>query len=71
MFDTFNQVFSIMDFKSLEVEEIPEDILLRLESRNKAKIDKDFGLSDKLRDEILELGYKIIDSREGSRLEKI
>jgi cysteinyl-tRNA synthetase len=41
------------------------------EKRQKAKKEKNFQEADKLRDEILELWYKIIDSREGSSLEKI
>jgi cysteinyl-tRNA synthetase len=44
---------------------------LKLEKRNDAKKNKEFDLADKLRDELLEDWYKIIDSREWSRIEKI
>lgn len=72
MFKTFNQVLWIFDFQILDEEiEIPEKILKKLESRNKAKKDKDFELADKLRDEIILAWYNIVDSKEGSRLEKI
>jgi cysteinyl-tRNA synthetase len=71
MFTTMNQVLWIFDFSILEwSEEISEDILKKLEERNNAKKEKNFELADKLRDELLESGYKIIDSREGSRVEK-
>ena len=69
---TFNQVLWIFDFDIVEnIDEIPLEITEKLNLRNTAKKDKDFELSDKLRDELLELWYKIIDSREGSVLEKI
>lgn len=72
MFETFDQVFSLLDLEILESEvEISEDIQEKLEARNAAKAEKNFELADNLRDELLESWYKIIDSREGSRLERI
>ena len=71
-YKTINEVLAIMDFDSVkEVEEISADILQKLEDRNEAKSEKNFELADELRDELLEWGYKIVDSRDGSRLEKI
>ena len=72
MFETFNQVFSLFDFESLwEEEETPALVLEKLEARNTAKKEKNFELADSLRDEITEAWYKIIDSREWTRVEKI
>lgn len=72
LFKTFNQVLWIFDFWILDSEEeIPNEILEKLEQRNTAKKDKNFELADKLRDELTKQWYKIIDSREGSRVEKI
>ena len=70
---TFNEVFWIIDFEILEksAEKIPENILEMLEKRNSVKKQKRFKEADELRDEILKLWYKIIDSRDGSSLEKI
>ena len=71
-YKTMNEVLVIMDFDNVEkIEEISNEILQKLEDRNNAKLEKDFELADKLRDELLELGYKIVDSREGSRIEKL
>jgi cysteinyl-tRNA synthetase len=42
-----------------------------LEQRNAAKAEKDFDTADTLRDALLSQGYKIIDSREGSVLERV
>lgn len=71
MLKTFNEVLGIMDFSLMEKWEISKEILEKLELRNTAKKDKDFTLADSLRDELLSLGYKIVDSREWTRLEKI
>jgi cysteinyl-tRNA synthetase len=71
MFNTMNQVLWIFDFSILEEESIPKEILNKLEERNNAKKDKNFELADKLRDELTEEWYKIVDSREWSRVEKI
>ncbi len=73
MFKTFNEVLWIIDFSILEelTEDIPQDIQEKLEARNIAKKNKDFEGADKMRNELEEAGYKIIDNREGSRVEKI
>lgn len=71
MFKTFNQVFAIVDFDVVVSEEIPMDIISKLEARNAAKKSKDFELADKIRDELISLWYKIVDSRDWSYVEKI
>lgn len=71
MFRTFDQVLSIIDFDVVNSEEIPENILEIFESRNEEKKQKNFEKADKLRDELIEKGYKIVDNREWSYLEKI
>jgi cysteinyl-tRNA synthetase len=72
MFDTFNQVLGIIDFSVVEIDEqIDPDMMNLLTDRNQAKLNKDFELADKIRDELLEAGYKIIDGREGSILERV
>lgn len=71
MYKTFDSVLSILDLSILETEEIPNDIMQKFEARNTAKKAKDFSLADNLRDELLNLGYKIIDDRSWSRVEKI
>jgi cysteinyl-tRNA synthetase len=38
--------------------------------RDEAKIDKNFELSDKLRDDIVAAGYKVIDTKQGTVVEK-
>ncbi len=73
MYRAFQEVLGIIDLDiatNTASEEIPTEISDLLVARDQAKKDKDFLEADRLRDEILELGYKIKDSREGSSLEK-
>jgi cysteinyl-tRNA synthetase len=72
MFENFNEVLGIIDFSVVELDE-QIDVYMKnlLNDRNQAKISKNFELADKIRDELLEKGYKIIDGREGSFLERV
>ncbi|MFK7780609.1 MAG: cysteine--tRNA ligase [Candidatus Gracilibacteria bacterium] len=71
MLNTLNQVLGIIDFTILnENDIIPDDIIKKSQERNDAKKSKNFELADAIRDELLELGYKIVDERGGSRIEK-
>lgn len=71
LFRTYNQVLGIIDFSILDEVEVPQDIEQKLQARNTAKNEKDFALADTLRDELLSVWWKIVDSREGTRVEKI
>jgi hypothetical protein len=48
----------------------PEEVLALLEQRKQARANKDFAASDRLRDEISALGWKVKDTKEGQELEK-
>jgi cysteinyl-tRNA synthetase len=72
MFKTFEEVLWIFDFSILDDnEEISDDILKILEERNIAKKDKNFEKADKIREQLLNKWYKIIDDRNGSRVERL
>lgn len=60
----------IINVKS-EAEELPIELVEILEKRKNARQNKDFKLSDELRDKILEMGYKVIDTSEGQKIEKV
>ncbi len=51
--------------------EIPEEISNLLEERKLARENKDWELSDKIRDILKEKGYIIKDTKDGSKVEKI
>ena len=59
-------------FKEIEQKkvEIPEDIKQHAEKRWQAKQEKKWEVSDKLRDELLEKWYKILDKKDGYEIEK-
>lgn len=52
-------------------EEIPEKVSMLLNKRKEARGNKDYRLSDKIRDEIKSMGYEIIDTKDGQELRKI
>ena len=61
-----------LDKENVEEEiEYPEEIKAILEERKNARDNKDFAKSDELRDKLKDLGYTVIDSKEGQKLKKI
>ena len=49
---------------------IPKNIKELLEKRKTARKNKDWKESDKLREKITKLGYKILDIPQGTKIEK-
>ena len=58
-------------FKKEEKLELDSKVEELLEKRRLARENKDYGLSDEIRDELLNMGYKVIDTKEGQKLELI
>jgi cysteinyl-tRNA synthetase len=53
-------------------DDAPDEAALRLlEARERARAEKDFAHADKLRDELLELGWEIRDTASGSTLRRV
>jgi hypothetical protein len=48
-----------------------DEVLALLEQRKQVRAGKDFAASDRLRDEIAALGWKVKDTKEGQNLEKL
>jgi cysteinyl-tRNA synthetase len=68
---TWNEVLAIFDFDLLDSNEVvPNEIIALLAERNEAKLQKNYKESDRIRDELDLLGYKIIDEKNGARVEK-
>jgi cysteinyl-tRNA synthetase len=71
LMQTWNEVLAIFDFDILESNEVaPNEVIALLALRNEAKLQKNWPEADKYRNEIDTLGYKIIDEKNGSRVEK-
>ena len=66
----FDKVLGI-NIDYIQKEEVPEEIKELLEIRQKARENKDWVESDKIRDLIKEKGYIVKDSKEGQTIEKI
>ena len=69
----FDKVLGVKIDETINIkqEEIPENVKKLLEQRNIARQEKNWALSDELRDKIKELGYNVKDSKDGAKLEKI
>ena len=76
----FSKLYLVEDFDKIlslnlidEEKEISEDreeeILRKIEERKEAKKNKDFEKADKIRDDLLSEGIKLIDTREGTTYE--
>ena len=50
---------------------IPAEVMELINKRNEAKAAKDFKLADELRNKVKELGYVIIDKKDGGEVKKI
>jgi hypothetical protein len=60
-----------LDAQKAEEEPPPAQILDLLEQRKHARARKDFAESDRLRDEIAALGWRVMDTKEGQQLERM
>jgi cysteinyl-tRNA synthetase len=66
----FDNVFGF-GLADLKEEIIPEEVLKLSDRREEAKKIKDWEISDKIREEITKLGYKIEDTASGPKVSKI
>ena len=51
-------------------EDVPAEILELVEKRKQAKADKNYAEADSIRDKISEMGYNILDTADGVKIEK-
>ena len=75
LINSFDKVLSLNLIKEEEKEEIDNELLSYIneciEKRKQAKINKDYELADKIRNELLEKGIVLKDTREGTIYEVI
>lgn len=65
----FDRVLALLDL--MPKMSVSAELQQLLEERNTARAAKDFKRADELRDQILKAGYKILDTKTGSHLEKV
>ena len=66
----FNSIFDIIDLDNLQENEIPKEVQDLLVSRQEARDNKDWKLSDNLRDKLSKMGWIVEDSVDGQNLLK-
>ncbi len=71
LMQSWDAVVALFDFSLLESESLPIEISKLAEARMLAKSLKDWAEADRIRDELVLLGYKMIDEKDGWRVEKI
>jgi cysteinyl-tRNA synthetase len=68
----FDNVFGLglKDVKEKSGDDIPEEVMTLVSRRTEAKKNKDFKLADELRSKVKEMGYIIVDKKDGVEVKK-
>ncbi len=66
----FQIIYTLLGLRESKEEVLPQEVIVLAEKRKQARLDKDFALSDSLRDELFSLGYKVEDSASGQVVSK-
>jgi cysteinyl-tRNA synthetase len=66
----FDRVLGLALDRVAAAETLPAEVEAKLAQRKQARADKNWALSDRLRDEIQALGYQVQDSKEGQKVVK-
>lgn len=65
---SLNEVLGVIDMCLLDGDcDVPDDVQKLLDQRTVAKAEKRYDEADRIRDEIIDMGYEIIDAKEGSK----
>ena len=68
LINDFDKVLSLeLTHKEDNDSELTEYIQSKIEERNEAKKNKDYNLADKIRNELLDKGIELMDTREGTK----
>ena len=67
---SFNSIFDILDFNNLHDQNISKELQDLLISRQEARENKDWNMSDSIRDKIESLGWQVEDTSSGQNLSK-
>lgn len=65
---TVNDVLGVIDCLDRQID---APLLGKVREREQARADKDFGRADRLRDELKEMGYELIDTPYGTRWKRV
>ena len=68
---SFDEVLSLDLIKEKKQREDHDEIMKKIEERNNAKKERNFELADKIRNELLEKGIMLVDTREGTTYKEV
>jgi cysteinyl-tRNA synthetase len=72
LIQSWNEVIGILDFSLLQSESVPAEITALALARIESKLAKNWTEADKIRDELADMGWRMIDEAGGKwRVEKI
>jgi cysteinyl-tRNA synthetase len=60
----------LKNVKEKSGDDIPEEVMALVNQRTEAKKNKDFKLADELRNKVKEMGYVIVDKKDGAEVKK-
>jgi len=66
LLEFWRKVDIVLSFLFPEQKELPLEVLESVKTRLKARLERDFSLSDEIRDDLASKGYQIKDTREGT-----
>jgi len=66
----FDRVLGLELDREDDAEELPPDVLEKVKARNRARANKDWALSDRIRDELQAMGYAVQDTPDGTKVFK-
>lgn len=66
----FDTIISLNLDKPEDILKLSEEVNKVIEERKQARENKDFNMSDILRDKLFEMGYKVLDTKDGQIIEK-
>jgi cysteinyl-tRNA synthetase len=69
----FDKVFglNLSEIKEKGMEDIPDEVMKLVADRTEAKKNKDFKRADEIRKKIKEMGYEVVDKKDGVEVKKI
>ena len=68
--DEADRVLGVKPRPSGQADALESEILARIEARQRARAEKDFKLADRIRDELLDMGIQLEDTKDGVRWKK-
>jgi cysteinyl-tRNA synthetase len=68
-FQSVDEVLGILSDK--HEADLPPDIVQKIQAREKARLERDFVIADKIRQELIELGILLEDTKDGTRWKRI